>query len=89
MASGASSCWHRGDNSLKDELERRVGLPVRLENDANGATWGEFRFGAARDVDDAVMLTVGTVFAGLGLLMGSQLTSLSAELPTYQSTIRA
>ena len=52
------------DEPVKDELERRVGLPVRLENDANGATWGEFRFGAARDVDDAVMLTVGTGLGG-------------------------
>lgn len=36
----------------------------------------------------AVMLTVGTLLAGLGLLVGSQLKALSAELPTYQSTIR-
>jgi glucokinase len=52
------------DEPVKDELERRVGLPVRLENDANAATWGEFRFGAARDVDDVVMLTVGTGLGG-------------------------
>lgn len=36
----------------------------------------------------AVMLTVGTLLAGLGLLVGSQLKGLSAQLPTYQSTIR-
>jgi glucokinase len=52
------------DEPVKDELERRVGLPVRLENDANAATWGEFRFGAARDVDDVVLLTVGTGLGG-------------------------
>ena len=35
-----------------------------------------------------VMLIVGAFIGGLGLLVGSQLRALSAELPTYQSTIR-
>ena len=30
---------------LKDELEPRIGLPLTVENDANAAAWGEFRFG--------------------------------------------
>lgn len=36
----------------------------------------------------AVMLTVGLFIAALGLLVTSQVRTLSAELPTYQSTIR-
>lgn len=36
-----------------------------------------------------VMLVVGSFFGGLGLLVGSQVRMLSAQLPTYQSTIRA
>jgi glucokinase len=52
------------DEPIMSDLQRRIGLPVRLENDANAATWGEFRFGAARDVDDMVMLTVGTGLGG-------------------------
>ncbi len=60
------------DEPLVGDLERRVGLPVRLENDANAATWGEFRFGAAREVDDMVMLTVGTGLGG-GIVAGGQL----------------
>jgi glucokinase len=52
------------DQPMMGDLERRIGLPVRLENDANAATWGEFRFGAARDADDMVMLTVGTGLGG-------------------------
>ncbi len=36
-----------------------------------------------------VMLTVGLLIAGLALLVTSQVRSLSAELPTYQSTIRS
>lgn len=35
-----------------------------------------------------VLLTVITLLAGLGLVIGLQLRILSAELPTYQSTIR-
>lgn len=36
----------------------------------------------------AVMLTLGMLLAGLGILVGSQLRTLSAQLPGYQSTIR-
>jgi glucokinase len=35
---------------LKEELERRVGLGVTVENDASAAAWGEFRFGAGSEV---------------------------------------
>lgn len=35
-----------------------------------------------------VMLTVGMLLIGLGALVGSQLRTLSAQLPTYESTIR-
>ncbi|WP_051201490.1 AI-2E family transporter [Paracoccus aminophilus] len=35
-----------------------------------------------------VMLTVGIVIAGIGTLVGSQVRTLSAQLPTYQTTIR-
>jgi len=35
-----------------------------------------------------VMLVLGTAVSGLGLLVASQVRSLSAELPNYQSTIR-
>ena len=52
------------DEPMMGDLQRRIGLPVTLENDANAATWGEFRFGAARDADDMVMLTVGTGLGG-------------------------
>ena len=41
---------------LQDEL----GLPVRLEHDANAAAWGEYRFGAAQDAKTWVLFAVGT-----------------------------
>ncbi|MGC5583639.1 ROK family glucokinase [Ornithinimicrobium sp. W1665] len=60
------------DEPLKARLEELVGLPVVIENDANAAAWGEFRFGAARDVDDTVLLTLGTGVGG-GIIVDSVL----------------
>jgi len=52
------------DEPLKQRLESVLDLPVVIENDANAAAWGEFRFGAAAEVDDMVMVTVGTGIGG-------------------------
>ena len=49
---------------LKDEIEPRIGVPLTVENDANAAAWGEFRFGAGSDVDHLVFLTLGTGVGG-------------------------
>ena len=49
---------------LKDELGDRTGLQVTVENDANAAAWGEFRFGVGKDVDDLVFVTLGTGVGG-------------------------
>ena len=61
---------------IKDILEERFGVPVRAMNDASAAAVGEWRFGAARGVDDFVLLTIGTgvgggVFADGKLLAGA------------------
>ena len=60
------------DIDLKAELEPRVDLPVVIENDANAAAWGEFRFGAGHDVDDLLLVTVGTGVGG-GLVLDGEL----------------
>ena len=52
------------DVPLKQRLESVLDLPVIIENDANAAAWGEFRFGAAAEVDDMVLVTVGTGIGG-------------------------
>jgi glucokinase len=59
------------DERLKAELERRTGLPVLLENDANAAAWGEYRFGAGAG-DDMVCVTVGTGVGG-GIVLSGRL----------------
>jgi len=53
-----------------EDLADRTGLPVVVENDANVAAWGEFRYGAGRDVDDQLMVTVGTGVGGGVVLDG-------------------
>ncbi|WP_394278121.1 ROK family protein [Microbacterium sp.] len=61
------------DEPLRADLESRIGRPVTLENDANAAGWGEFRFGAGREVDDMVMLTLGTGVGGAAIIGGELL----------------
>lgn len=55
---------------LKATLEAGIGLPVAIENDANAAGWAEYRFGAGRDVEHMVMLTMGTGVGGAIVLDG-------------------
>ncbi|MFO7280910.1 MAG: ROK family protein [Thermoanaerobacterales bacterium] len=55
-----------------EEVDRRLGLPVRVDNDATCAAWAEFVAGAARDVSDAVCVTLGTG-VGAGLVADGEL----------------
>ncbi|MER6101045.1 ROK family glucokinase [Streptomyces sp. NPDC001832] len=57
---------------LKDKVEQRVGLPVVVENDANAAAWGEYRFGAGQGHDDVICITLGTGLGG-GVIIGNKL----------------
>lgn len=57
---------------LKDKVEQRVGLPVVVENDANAAAWGEFRFGAGQGHEDVIVITLGTGLGG-GIIIGNKL----------------
>jgi len=56
---------------IRDEIARRLGTPVILENDANAAALGEKWMGAGRDVDDLVLLTLGTGIGG-GVIVGGR-----------------
>jgi len=60
--------WH--NEPLKATLEAGIPLPVTIDNDANAAGWAEFRFGAGRDVNHMVMLTMGTGVGGAVVLEG-------------------
>jgi len=58
------------DYPVRDEIERRLGTRVFLENDANVAALGEKWLGAARDVDNMAMVTLGTGIGGAIILNG-------------------
>jgi glucokinase len=49
---------------LSDQVARGVGVPVLVDNDANVAAWGEYRFGAGRESKDMLLVTVGTGIGG-------------------------
>ena len=63
--------WH--DEPLRAELEARIGRSVTLENDANAAGWGEYRFGAGQGCANLVMLTLGTGVGGAVVIDGKLL----------------
>jgi|UniRef100_UPI0040497848 glucokinase len=54
--------WNGVD--LDHQLTQLIGLPVVIENDANAAAWGEAKFGAGKNQDHMMMLTVGTGIGG-------------------------
>lgn len=59
------------DLPFRDLLSERLGLPVVVDNDTNLAALAEHRHGAARGVDDAVMVALGTGIGG-GLVIGGR-----------------
>ena len=67
------------DIALGRVLAERFGVPAAVENDANVAALGEWKRGAARDVDDLIMLTLGTGVGG-GVVLAGRLFRGWAEL---------
>jgi glucokinase len=62
--------WH--EVPIRALLERALGRPVRLENDANAAALAEFRLGAGRGARAFVFLTMSTG-VGAGLVLDGRL----------------
>jgi glucokinase len=60
------------DFPVRDEIEKKLGTRVILENDANSAAFGEKWLGAARDTEDMAMLTLGTGVGG-GIVLGGRI----------------
>jgi glucokinase len=56
---------------FRDLMSERLGLAVRVDNDSNLAMLAEHRAGAARGIDDAVLLALGTGIGG-GILIGGE-----------------
>jgi glucokinase len=87
MRSGTVLAWNNVPSfngyPTRDVLSQRLATPVALENDANAAALGEHWMGAGRDVDDLVMLTLGTGVGG-GIILGGRVwhghVGMAAEL---------
>jgi glucokinase len=57
------------DVPLKEDIESALGVRVRVENDVNAATYGEWRFGSIKHVENLVGIFIGTGIGG-GLILG-------------------
>ncbi len=61
------------DLNLKKIFEEKFSLPVKVENDANAITWGEYKFGAGKGYDNIICITLGTGVGGGVVLNGKLL----------------
>lgn len=60
------------DVPLGEELSSRFGGPVTVMNDVDAATWGEWKHGAGKGVQDIVTVFLGTGI-GTGVVTGGRL----------------
>jgi fructokinase len=60
--------WRNFD--FAGEVQRALGVPVAFETDVNAAVLAEAEWGAAREVPNALYLTIGTGIGGGALLRG-------------------
>lgn len=67
------------DVRFVEEMEKRIDLPVAMENDASCAAYAEFKLGAGRGVTDMITLTLGTGVGG-GVVTGGKLFRAYTEL---------
>ncbi len=67
------------DLNLKEELEKRLNVPVYVENDATLAAYGEYIYGAGKDAEILLCLTLGTGLGGGAVINGNLLTGVSGS----------
>lgn len=60
------------DVPLCDELKNNLNIPFYVSNDANVAALGEYMFGAGKNYQDVIMITLGTGVGG-GIVIGGKL----------------
>jgi glucokinase len=56
--------------ALGSRVEKQLGMPVWVENDANLMGLAEWKFGAARNLTDVIFLTIGTGIGGAMVVNG-------------------
>src|SRR5512133_3095986 len=60
------------NSTLRKDLAARLQRPLWVGNDADAAAWAEYRYGAARGADLALMITLGTGIGG-GIVLDGRL----------------
>ncbi len=73
--------WH--DVPLADDMQKRLGMPCFVDNDANVACYGEFWMGAGVGTESMAVLTLGTGVGGGVVTFGKLLRGIdgtAAEL---------
>ena len=58
--------------NLAEELQPLIGKRIIVENDANAACWGEYRYGAGRNSRNMIFLILGTGLGG-GMIVNGNL----------------
>lgn len=72
IVNAANLNWGERVPIAKKVSEKFGGIPVAVTNDANAATLGEMMYGAAKGMDDFVMITLGTG-VGSGIVSNGKL----------------
>ncbi len=62
----------KGKIPLAQMFSERLGIPVRLTNDANAAAMGEMQYGVAKGMQNFIMITLGTG-VGSGIVVNGQM----------------
>lgn len=60
------------DLAIAEHMRSALGVPCQLDNDANVAAYGEFRFGSGRGYRHELLVTVGTGIGG-GIIIDGRL----------------
>lgn len=66
------SYFHTGGQTISDYLSGRMDLPVYIDNDSSLIALAEFRFGAARHKQNAMVINIGWGI-GLGMVLNGEL----------------
>lgn len=61
---GSSAIPYIHNFKIVDKLEKRFGLPVSIENDANSAALGELAEGSGKGCDSTAFFVIGTGIGG-------------------------
>lgn len=64
--------WKQDKVPLAKMISEELGIPVTITNDANAAALGEKMYGAAKNINDFIMITLGTG-VGSGIVIDGKL----------------